>query len=51
MLLPFAISKTCQILKQSKEELIRQTLQLRASRATLAEYFQRRPARAGCEGK
>jgi O-antigen/teichoic acid export membrane protein len=51
MLLPFAISKTCQILKQSKEELIRQTLQLRASRATLAEYFLRRPARAGCEGK
>jgi len=44
LLVPFAISKTCQILKQSTEELIRQSLQLTALRATLAEYLQRRTA-------
>jgi len=46
-LLPFAISKTCQILNQSVKTLIVDSLQLRTVRQTVAEYCHRAPAKVG----
>jgi O-antigen/teichoic acid export membrane protein len=47
IMLPYAISRTCQLLRQPVKELIYDSVQLRVTRHMLGEYYQRRLAKVG----
>jgi O-antigen/teichoic acid export membrane protein len=47
MLLPFAISKTCQLLRQPVRDLLCGSMHLRALRQAATEYYRRSLAKAG----